>query len=167
MTAHLKSTGFDPVAWLEKNLSLTEMDSTAFVYDLMESQSGECLPLVYQTFDALNDAHFADRGWAFDYVHTLKLGSVAEPRGRVLDFGPGDGWPSLIIAPFCNQVVGVDASAKRVEVCTANAKRLGIANAEFFHVPAGKSLPLPRRVLRWRGGGFIDRELPRPRRLPG
>jgi ubiquinone/menaquinone biosynthesis C-methylase UbiE len=78
--------------------------------------------------------HFADRGAAHDF-------SQAVGGGRVLDFGPGDGWPSLIIAPYIDEVIGVDASLKRVQVCTENAKRLGIANASFIRVPAGQTLP--------------------------
>lgn len=131
----------EAIDWIVANLELVETDTTAFIYDLMESQSGRSLSVIYQPFDPANLQHVADRGWMFDFVKTLELGSREEPRGRVLDFGPGDGWPSLLIAPFCSEVTGVDASARRVEICTANAARLGITNAHFVHVPVGESLP--------------------------
>ncbi|MBN2082667.1 class I SAM-dependent methyltransferase [bacterium] len=127
-------SGFNVIDWLEQHLDLADVDTTAFIYDLMESQSGRCLPVIYQPFDAADPLHFADRGHVHDF-------SQATGGGRVLDFGPGDGWPSLIIAPFVDEVVGVDASAKRVEICRENAARLGIANARFVHVPAGEPLP--------------------------
>jgi SAM-dependent methyltransferase len=125
---------FDPAAWIEQHLKPEPCDTTAFIYNRVESQSGRCLPLIYQPFDAGNPVHWADRGAAHDF-------SQASGGGRVLDFGPGDGWPSLIIAPYCEQVIGVDASLKRVQTCTANAARLGIANAGFLRVPAGQPLP--------------------------
>lgn len=128
------SMPFDPVVWIEQQIPLEKCDTTGFIYDHVESQSGECLPLIYQPFDAANPLHFADRGSAHDF-------SQAVGGGRILDFGPGDGWPSLIIAPYVETVVGVDASLKRVEVCTANAKRLGISNASFLRVPVGQPLP--------------------------
>jgi SAM-dependent methyltransferase len=59
----------------------------------------------------------------------------------VLDFGPGDGWPSLILAPYVDEVVGVDGSPRRVAVCRENAARLGIENARFEHVTPGAPLP--------------------------
>jgi len=125
---------FDPADWIERHLEPQQCDTTGFIYDHVESQSGRCLPLLYQPFDATNPAHFSDRGAAHDF-------SQAVGGGRVLDFGPGDGWPSLIIAPYCAQVIGVDASLKRVQTCTENATRLGIANAGFLRVPAGQPLP--------------------------
>jgi SAM-dependent methyltransferase len=125
---------FDPTAWIERHLQPERCDTTGFIYDHVESQSGRCLPLIYQPFDAGDPAHFSDRGAAHDF-------SQAVGGGRVLDFGPGDGWPSLIIAPYCEQVIGVDASLKRVQTCTANAARLGIANTGFLRVPAGQPLP--------------------------
>jgi ubiquinone/menaquinone biosynthesis C-methylase UbiE len=104
------------------------------IYDRMESQSGRCLPLIYQPFDIGKRSHWADRGACWDFVH-----SVGE--GQILDFGPGDGWPSLIVAPYVERVVGVDASARRVVECRTNAERMGITNTKFVHVPAGEKLP--------------------------
>jgi SAM-dependent methyltransferase len=61
---------------------------------------------------------------------------------RLLDFGPGDGWPSLIVAPYAREIVGGEGSRRRQETCTGNAKRLGISNAQFVYVEPGRPLPL-------------------------
>jgi SAM-dependent methyltransferase len=127
-------SAFDPAQWIEQHINLELCDTVGFIYDHVDSQSGCCLPLIYQPFDAARRGHFTDRASAHDF-------SQAVGGGRVLDFGPGDGWPSLIIAPYCEEVVGVDGAAKRVEVCTANAARLGIDNARFVHSPPGAPLP--------------------------
>jgi SAM-dependent methyltransferase len=108
----------------------------------MESQSGYCLPVIYHPFDASRRGHWTDRGSLFDFL----LATEGEGTS-LLDFGPGDGWPSLIVAPFAREVTGVDGSAKRVEVCRQNARRLGIANASFVHVEPGQKLP-------FQDGGF-------------
>jgi SAM-dependent methyltransferase len=124
--------------WMETALTPVMQPSTAFFYDEMESQSGECLPVIYQPFDAASAFHWNDRGHLWDFL------TATHGEGKtLLDFGPGDGWPSLIAAPFVAQVTGVDGSARRVEVCRANAARLGITNACFVHVPPGAPLPFP------------------------
>jgi SAM-dependent methyltransferase/GNAT superfamily N-acetyltransferase len=127
---------FDPVAWLGAHIPLRDCTSAELLYDHMESQSGRSLPILYQPFDATRVGHFQDRACALDF--SLSVGG-----GRLLDFGPGDGWPSLIVAPWAQEVVGVDGSARRVQVCAVNAARLGIHNARFVHVPPGQPLPFP------------------------
>jgi len=122
------------VDWIREHVELRESTSAESLYDHMESQSGEQLSVIYVPFDAGIRGHFVDRGQIIDYA-------VLCGPGRVLDFGPGDGWPSLLMAPMVEEVVGVDGSARRVEVCTENARRLGIENARFVHVPPGDSLP--------------------------
>lgn len=112
--------------------------SSEFIYNHMESQSGRSLPLIYQLFDANKRSHWRDRGSCFDYL--LATGGEGT---RLLDLGPGDGWPSLIVAPYVAEVVGVDAASKRVEICTSNAQRLGINNASFICHPPGSPLPFP------------------------
>jgi len=122
--------------WIRAELRLDACTSDRFIYDDMDSQSGRCLPIIYQPFDARQKSHWRDRGAAFDYLFATQ----GEGK-RLLDFGPGDGWPSLIVAPFAREVVGVDGSRRRVEVCTANAARLGIPNASFVYVAPGTPLP--------------------------
>lgn len=124
----------DPIDWIVANLDLRPTNAAEFWYDRMESQSSWSLPVIYQPFDGRKKAHFTDRGQILDYA--LTAGGE-----RVLDFGPGDGWPSLLIAPLVGEVVGVDGSRCRVEVCRCNAQRLGLDNTRFVHVPPGELLP--------------------------
>jgi SAM-dependent methyltransferase len=124
--------------WIKKEFEPVACSSAEFIYDKMESQSDYCLPLIYKPFDINNRTHWRDRGWAFDFFYST---SAAAARGTLLDFGPGDGWPSLIVAPYVDKVIGLDVSPRRVEVCTANAKRIGIANAEFVHYQPGQKFP--------------------------
>ncbi len=126
----------DAIEWIRQNVGLGESSSVESLYDHMESQSGEQLCVIYVPFEATNRGHFVDRAQIIDYA--VLCGS-----GRVLDFGPGDGWPSLLMAPMVEEVVGVDGSRRRVDVCTDNAKRLGLENASFVHVPPGEALPFP------------------------
>lgn len=124
----------DPIAWIRAHVELRETNSADALYDHMESQSGRSLPPIYVPFDGKQRGHFIDRGQILDFA-------TSTGGGRVLDFGPGDGWPSLLLAPMVDEVVGVDGSRKRVEICTENARRLGITNVRFIHVPPGQSLP--------------------------
>jgi SAM-dependent methyltransferase len=122
--------------WIEENLGPEPCSSVEMLYDSMESQSLECLPIIYKPFDGSNRSHWCDRGSMFDFLHATR------GRGkRLLDFGPGDGWPSLIVAPHAGSVVGVDGSERRVRVCAENARRMGLANTEFLHVAPGEPLP--------------------------
>lgn len=124
----------DIFGWIKRNLNPRVCDSAEFIYDEMDSQSERCLPIIYRPFDPDSRGDWRDRGFTFDYLYSTG-------GGRLLDFGPGDGWPSLNVAPFADEVVGVDASRRRVEVCKENAERLGIENAEFIHVPHSTRLP--------------------------
>lgn len=129
--------------WIEKEMQPVVCNSVEFMYDDMESQSGHCLPIIYQPFNPQNKAHWRDRGFCYDYLYATQGAGK-----KLLDFGPGDGWPSLIVAPFANEIFGVDGSKHRVHVCTQNAKRLGITNTTFLHITPGKQLPFDR--------GFFD-----------
>ncbi len=122
--------------WINENLKPENCTSDRFIYDDMDSQSGYCLPLIYQPFDSSKRFHWADRGCLYDFLY-----SVDGEGKRILDFGPGDGWPSLIIAPYVKEVVGLDSSQKRVMVCSENARRLGILNARFTSYMPGSKIP--------------------------
>jgi SAM-dependent methyltransferase len=128
----------DVFDWIETQLNPRACTSVAFIYDDMGSQSGWSLPLIYQSFDASRKAHWRDRGAAYDYLYATR----GEGK-RLLDFGPGDGWPSLIVAPLAGEVVGVDGSRRRVEVCAGNAARFGLSNARFVYAAPGTPLPFP------------------------
>jgi len=130
----MRGPDIDVFGWIERELRPEACTSDELVYDEMESQSLQSLPIIYQPFDVNNRLHWDDRGSLFDYLFSTSA-------KRILDLGPGDGWPSLIVAPFVEEVIGVDGSARRVRVCIENAKRLGITNASFIHVPPGEPLP--------------------------
>lgn len=120
--------------WVRQRLHPQRCASAEFIYNLMDSQSGYGLPVVYQPFDPQHRGHLVDRGRILDYY--CSIGG-----GRLLDFGPGDGWPSLPLAPLAEHVTGVDAAPRRVEICRANAARLGLDNTSFVHAPPGARLP--------------------------
>jgi len=124
--------------WIRDELEPVEVDSVKFIYDDLESQSGRILPVIYQPFDPQQAAHWQDCGSIFDFLHSINCTNKT-----VLDFGPGDGWPALRIAPYVSQVTGVDGSAKRVQACKENATRMGIQNAWFLHTPPGEPIPFP------------------------
>jgi SAM-dependent methyltransferase len=124
------------VSWLLEHRNCRECSSAEFMYDEMDSQSGRSLPVIYREFDPGNRTHWRDEGQILDFFCSL-----AHESPRVLDFGPGDGWPSLRLAPMAAEVVGVDASARRIEECRTNALNLGVANARFVHSAAGAPLP--------------------------
>ena len=126
----------DVLDWIRETLRPRACTSDEFIYDDMDSQSSRSLPVVYRPFDPEERWHWVDRGQILDFLFATRGAGK-----RLLDFGPGDGWPSLGVARFAGVVVGVDASARRVEVCSQNARRLGISNAKFVHAPAGTPLP--------------------------
>jgi len=124
------------LAYLREAIPFQPSNAAEAHYDRMASQSGYCLAVIYQPFDPHKRGHFMDRAQTYDFA-------LHANGGRILDFGPGDGWPSLLMAPFVREVVGVDGSLRRVEVCRENAARLQVANASFVHVPPGQPLPFP------------------------
>jgi SAM-dependent methyltransferase len=124
------------IEWIERNLRPEKCNSEEFFYDEMESQSNYRLPLIYEEFDIAKRGHWCDRGAILDFLLSVK----GEGKG-LLDFGPGDGWPSLGVAPFALRVTGVEGSRKRRQVCEDNAVRMGIANTEFVYSEPGSSLP--------------------------
>jgi len=123
----------EAVEWIKTGIRFKKADAAVRLYDRMEFQWGG-MPVIQQPFEAKRRDHFADRGSILDYALTLGT-------SRILDFGPGDGWPSLLLAPMVQEVVGVDGSRRRVEVCAANAAKHGIGNASFIRVAPGSPLP--------------------------
>ena len=130
----VQNDSFDPIDWALDNLKPRKCATPDFIYDHMESQSGRCLAHIYEPFDNNNFIHFSDRGITWDFI--LSTGG-----GKILDFGPGDGWPSLVVAPFVQTVIGCDGSKKRVVICKENAIRMGIDNTQFVHVEPDSPLP--------------------------
>lgn len=122
--------------YLENNFLIEPVHSNIFFYDDMVSQSMFSLPIIYREFDLGNIQHWADRGSILDYLCALN----AEGRD-ILDFGPGDGWPALLLAPFAKTITGIDSSSVRTGVCKENAVKLGIDNVEFIHYNPMEDLP--------------------------
>lgn len=108
----------------------------------MESQSGYSLPIIYKPFDGTEKSHWIDRGYLYDFLY-----STRGKGKKLLDFGPVDGWPSLIIAPFVKEVIGLDSSYRRVETCTENAKRLGINNVQFKCYSSEEKIPFENNTF--------------------
>ncbi len=131
--AHLS----DIERWLLDHASPERLDSASALYELMPRQRGGQLPFVDVPYDARREEHWADAARVADYV-----AHAPEDALRVLDVGPGDGWPALPIAAVRPdlEVIGVDPAAQRTRVCAANAGSLGIANASFV---TGDAVELP------------------------
>ena len=126
----------DIFAWIDKNLNPLPSTTEVLIYNDMESQSGCSLPIIYTEFDAGSSIHWGERGAIYDFLFAVR----GEDK-QLLDFGPGDGWPSLLLAPMAAKVTGLDSSKKRVEVCRENARRLGLSNTAFVSYVAGDALP--------------------------
>jgi len=118
--------------WIVNETKPTDADSAVQSYDRMAKQGGGELPVIDVEQNLRNEKHFLDEAQIRDFVAHMAGAQ------DVLDIGPGDGWPLLRIAPFFKTVTGIDASAKRVEVCRANAERLGIANVTLKQTSAVK-----------------------------
>lgn len=148
------------INWIEAEFTPESCTSDMFIYDDMASQSGYSLPIIYQPFDGTKKSHWNDRGHVYDFLYTTNS------RGKnVLDFGPGDGWPSLIMAPFVKQVIGLDSSLTRVAVCTENARRLGIRNTVFKCYSSGDNLPFQDRVFDGITAASSIEQAPDPQRV--
>ena len=123
--------------WLAEHFDVEQLDSAQGLYDLMPRQRGGQLPYVDVPYNPFSESHWADASRIADYIQHAPQGAQ-----RVLDIGPGDGWPALPIASARAdlEVVGVDPSVLRVRVCVENAARLALSNARFV-VGDGQCLP--------------------------
>jgi SAM-dependent methyltransferase len=111
--------------WIGRNSRPGTTDSAALRFERMESQSGYALPEVHLPLDHREPGHWHHRGMIWDYVLAL------EGAERVLDVGPGDGWPSLLLARHFKEVVGIEPGAKRIAACRANAQKMRTRKAHF------------------------------------
>lgn len=128
--------------WLEQQFNPEYVTSEQFIFNHMTSQSGETLPVIYQPFNSENPFHWADRGSIFDFLY-----SIDAFEKKILDFGPGDGWPSLMLAPYAQEIIGLDSSQKRVETCQKNAQKLQIKNAHFQTYEPNENFPFPTNTF--------------------
>ena len=131
--------------WLLANAAPEPLDSARALYERMPRQRDGQLPFVDVPYDPRREDHWADAARIADYLAHLAHAPPAHARraSRVLDVGPGDGWPSLPMAAARPdaEVLGVDPSPRRTQTCRANAARLGLANARFVTADAA-ALPL-------------------------
>lgn len=116
------------------------MASARGLYERVRLWSSGNLPGVDGLYDPMQEHHWSYAALVADFAsHLPKDGT------RVLDLGPGDGWPSIPLAAALSgtdvHVLGVDPSPRRVAVCRANAGRLAVRNAGFVAAD-GAGLPL-------------------------
>lgn len=114
--------------WILGNLSPEPSSTAELMYERVESQSGRCLPVLYEPIDRSKRSHWHDEALIGAIAHAVG------DAGVVLDVGPGDGWPALRIARRFERVIGIDPSPRRVRVQRENATRLGIENVEFLQM---------------------------------
>jgi len=117
--------------WITRSRRPRASDSATLRFERMESQAAFGLPEVHKPLDHHDPSHWHHRGMIWDYV--LSLAGAQ----RVLDVGPGDGWPSLLIARHFREVVGIEPGPRRVAACKSNAHRLGLRKARFEQMSAG------------------------------
>ena len=111
--------------WISRQCRLKTTDASELRYERMASQAAYSLPEVHKPLDHRNPSHWFHRGMIWDYVLSF------EGAARILDIGPGDGGPSLLLARHFKEVVGIEPGPTRLEACRANAKKMRIRNAHF------------------------------------
>ncbi|MCL5995747.1 MAG: class I SAM-dependent methyltransferase [Chloroflexi bacterium] len=96
------------------------------------------------SLDAQNPAHWGHKLHAHVrgefFVHAL---SGCQ---RVLDVGCGEGWPSLYLARYLPEVVGLDLSPEHVTLATNTAGFMGLDNVCFATAHIGE-LPFPDQTF--------------------
>jgi len=93
---------------------------------------------VYRPHDPAQSGDWSSLALIYAFVHAL------ETHGRILDIGSGDGWPALPIAPYLQQVVGIDPSPRRTEIAKENLLRFGYDHVQF-RTASGEDLPFRDR----------------------
>lgn len=99
--------------------------------DLTENMERQCPVDIAGPYRDWNPTIVSD--WEDRVVFSYLL-DLLPPQPTVLDVGFGDGWPSLLIAPYVGEVVGIDIAAQRVRKATENQLRRGITNARFLQM---------------------------------
>ena len=89
-------------------------------------------------FDA-GTGHLTDLHSAFQRYRVSKVLGIYDPAPdeRVVDLGCGWGTFEWVLGPRVDQIVGVDFSAKSVEICERRRSQLGLRNVRFVHADAG------------------------------
>jgi len=143
--------------WINANTRPRLSDSATLRFERMESQALFGLPEIHRALDPRQPGDWHHRGLIWDFVLALR---GAE---RVLDIGPGDGWPALCLAPHFKEVVGIEPGPRRVAVCQANAKRMKLRNARFETMSA-TALAFPEASFDGAVAGTAIEQTPDPAR---
>lgn len=82
--------------------------------------------------------HLRDLKSPFQRYRIEKVLEIYRPgkEARILDLGCGCGTVSFALAPMVRSVVGVESSARSIEVCREGARKLGLDNVEFVQADA-------------------------------
>jgi ubiquinone/menaquinone biosynthesis C-methylase UbiE len=93
----------------------------------------------YDRSEYFDAGHLTDRDSPFQRYRIAKVLEIYDPMPgeRVLDLGCGWGTIEWALAPRVAEVVGVDFSARSVELCERERARQGLANVRFVHADAG------------------------------
>ncbi len=142
---------------------------------------------LYSGFAQSHFARPAVRALREHMVRRILALSGAGKTSRVLSLGCGIGDTELLLAPHVGEVVGIDLSPAAIRQATADAARLGIANARFeqgttaggrfdlviaifflHHLPDADLAGLRTRLEQWLNPGGVFYSLdPSRRRLSG
>jgi len=105
--------------------------------------SGRIGPEYYDGSDYFEGAskHLRNLQSSFQRYRVEKVLEIHRPgrEARVLDLGCGWGTVSFALAPMVDSVVGVDFSAKSVDLCRKGARELGLRNVDFVRADASET----------------------------
>ncbi len=93
----------------------------------------------YDRSEYFEAGHLTDRQSPFQRYRVEKILSIYDPAGeeRVLDMGCGWGTLEWALGPHVTEIVGVDFSAKSIEMCERERAAAGLRNVSFVHADAG------------------------------
>ena len=93
----------------------------------------------YDRSEYFEAGHLTDRQSPFQRYRVAKVLAIYDPapEERVLDLGCGWGTFEWALGPRVAEVVGVDFSARSVELCEGQRAAGGFRNVRFVHADAG------------------------------